>query len=161
MYIYTYIMFQDDFLNQVDQNDYDEPDANEIFENVKRIDKGYNLIYRKAFKKDGRPYNKKIEIYTSSGTGKHIRDAETGQYLNYKVGSYDEDLFFKVSLAMGECKSANGFSTLFYTSPKHYENHLQTKVTPILTETWEKKREARLIQIRIANNKKVSPVEVR
>lgn len=156
-------MFRDDFLNQVDaNNDNDtENDPDQIFEQAKRIDKGYNVIYRNAFKKNGKRYKKKYEIYTSSVTGNHIRDAETGEYLNYIVGSHDEDLFFKVSFATGECKSANGFSTLFYMSPQHYENHLQMNVNPTLVAAWEKKRDARLIQLRSVKDKMISHVEVR
>ena len=139
-------MYQDDYYNPADQNDYDELDGENLFEQAKRQDKGYNVIYRKAYRKDGRKYNKKIEVYTSNGTGNRIRDAETGEYLNYIVGSKDEDLFFKVMLATGECKSANGSHTLFYASPQHYSNHLQSGVCPKLAANWEEKRDARLIE---------------
>ena len=164
IYLYiNYNMFQDDFLNQVETNylDDNENDPNQIFEKTKRMDKSYNVIYRNTFRKNGKSYKKKYEIYTSSVKGNHIRDAETGEYLNYIVGSNDEDLFFKVSLATGECKSANGFSTLFYMSPKHYENHLQMNVNPTLVADWEKKRDARLIQMRDVKKKANSHIEVR
>jgi len=156
-------MFQDDFLNQVETNYVDdkENDPNQIFEKTKRMDKGYNFIYRNTFRKNGKSYNKKYEIYTSSVKGNHIRDAETGEYLNYIVGSNDEDLFFKVSLATGECKSANGFSTLFYMSPQHYENHLQMSVNPTLVAAWEKKRDARLIHLKSVKDKMITHVDVR
>ena len=104
---------------------------------------------------------KKYEIYTSGVTGNHIRDAESGEYFNYKIGSQDEDLFFKVSLATGECKSANGFSTLFYMSPQHSENHLQMNINPILVAAWEKKRDARLIQMKSVKDKMITHVDVR
>jgi hypothetical protein len=151
-------MYQEDFWNPADQNDYDEEN---VYDNVKRIDKGYNVIYRNAFRKDGRSYRKKIDVYTSSGTGKRIRDAETGEYLNYIVGSSDEDLFFKVTLATGECKSVNGSNTLFYISPEHYANHLQCDINPANALTWEEKRNARLIEIKRSKNKKFESVEVR
>lgn len=154
-------MYQDEFYNPADLNDYDELDEERIFEKVKRQDRGYNVIYRKALRKDGRPYSKKIEIYTSSGTGNRIRDAETGEYLNYIVGSRDEDLFFKVMLATGECTSANGSYTLFYASPQHYANHLLCQVNPELYSTWEEKRDARLIEIKRSKSKKFDAVEVR
>ena len=154
-------MYQEDFYNPADQNDYDDQNVEQIFEKTKRQDRGYNVIYRKAFRKDGRQYNKKIEIYTSSGTGNRIRDAETGEYLNHIVGSSDEDLFFKVMLATGECTSANGSYTLFYASPQHYANHLQCDVDPKLASAWEEKRDARLIEIKRSKSKRFESVEVR
>lgn len=154
-------MYQEDYYNPVDQNDYDEVDDNKMFEQVKTLDRGYNVIYRKALRKDGRKYNKKIEIYTSSGTGTRIRDAETGEYTNYIVGSSNEDLFFKVMLATGECKSANGSYTLFFSSPQHYANHLHCDVSPQLTADWEEKRDARLIEIKRSNIKNTGTVEVK
>lgn len=150
-------MYQDDFWNQVDSNNNDnndnKADINNIFDKTKRFDKGYNVVYRKAFKKDGRSYNKKFEIYTSSCSGNHIRDAETGEYFNYIVGSCDEDLFFKVILATGECKSTNGSYTLFYNSPQHYCNHLECKIDERFVSDWEEKKNTRLIEIKRSNNK--------
>ena len=154
-------MYQEDFWNPADQNDYDDENVDQMYENVKRQDRGYNVIYRNAFRKDGRSYSKKIEVYTSSGTGKRIRDAETGEYLNYTVGSRDEELFFKVMLATGECKSVNGSYALFYTSPQHYGNHHQCKIDEKLVSDWEEKRNARLIEIKRSKNKKFESVKVK
>jgi len=154
-------MYQEDYYNPVDQNDYDDLDEVRMFEKAKRLDKGYNVIYRKALRKDGRQYNKKIEIYTSNGSGNHIRDAETGEYLDYIVGSKDEDLFFKVMLATGECTSANGSYTLFYASPEHYANHLQCDVDPKSAVTWGEKRDARLLELKHGKKQRFQSVEVR
>lgn len=154
-------MYQDEFYNPVDQNDYDVLDEHKMFDQVKRQDKGYNVIYRKAVRKDGRRYNKKIEVYTSSGAGNRIRDAETGEYLDYIVGSCYEDLFFKVMLETSECKSANGSYTLFYASPQHYANHLLCEVEPERASAWEERRDARLIDVKRLKNKKFESVEVR
>lgn len=149
-------MYHDDYLNQFDQNDFDENVVDKMFEKVKRQDKGYNVIYRNAFNKNGNLYKKKIEIYTSNGTGNRIRDAETGEYFSNLVGSKDEDLFFKVILAAGECQSTNGSSMLFYSSPNHYATHLLCDVDPIVTHNWELKRDARLIELK----KKITPNQV-
>ena len=135
-------MYQDDFYNPVDQNYYDVRDDEKMFDKIKRQDRGYNCIYRKALKRDGTTYNKKIEVYASSGSGNRIRDAETGQYLNYKVGSENEDLFFKVTLATGELTGSH--STLYYNSPQHYANHTLCNVNQQIASDWEKKRDARL-----------------
>jgi hypothetical protein len=144
-------MYQEDYYNPVDQNDYDA-NLDDMLEKTKKQDKGYNVIYRMVTRKDGTRKNKKIEIYTSSGTGSLIRDAETGEYYPYKVGSLNEELYFKVILATGECTSANGSNTLFYFSPQHYENHLKTEVDPVLADNWEKRRDRRLATINSDND---------
>lgn len=154
-------MYQDDFYNPADPNDVDDLNGEQMFEKTKRMDKGYNVIYRKALRKDGRIYNKKIEVYTSSCTGSRIRDAETGAYLTSLVGSKDEDLYFKVNLATGECRSANGSTTLFYSSPQHYENHLMCDVDPQIALRWEDKKQARLSELKREKRQRLSDVEVK
>lgn len=116
-------------------------------------DKGLSLIDRKFIsQKTGKPRMRSLAVYTSGSTGSYIRDPETGDYYSYKVGSKDEDLFFKVILATGECKSRNGFSTLFYASPQHYMSHLNVVVQPELVGKWEEKRINRLRELKEASN---------
>jgi hypothetical protein len=142
-------MYQDDYFNLDDQNDYEsEHDVKKMLEKEKTKDRGYNTIYRKTQRPDGRTYNKKIKIYTSSGIGSHIRDVETGEYSSYIVGSKDENLFFKIILATGQCKSANNSSTLFFISPQHYASYLQCEIDPETVRNWEVKRDARLAELR-------------
>jgi hypothetical protein len=141
-------MYQEDYFNS-DENDFEsENNVETMLEKEKMKDKGYNVIYRKSKRPNGRTYSKKIKIYTSSGTGNFIRDVETGKYFPNIVGSKDEDLFFKVILATGERQSANGFSTLFFISPQHYADYLQCEVDPIIAYNWEKKRDARLAELK-------------
>lgn len=154
-------MYQEDYFNPADQNDYDELDGEKIFEREKRKDNGYNVVYRKAYRRDGTPYRKRTEIYTSSGQGSCIRDAETGEYFTYRVGSNCEDLFFKVILATGECKSDNGSSTLFFISPQHYANHMSCDVEEDIIFDWEKKRDARLAEINSSKRPTYNSVEVK
>jgi hypothetical protein len=143
-------MYQEDRYNPADQNDYDVLDDDNMFEKAKRQDKGYNVIYRKALRKDGRKYNKKIVVYSSSGRGNRIRD---------------EDLFFKVMLATGECTSANGSYTLFYASPEHYFNHLHCDPEPEIamgmTLNWQEKRDARLTELKREKKRRFESIEVR
>jgi len=142
-------MYYDDYLNFEDQNDNEsEHDVQKMLEKEKMKDKGYNVVYRKVNRPDGRKYNKKLKLYTSSGVGSYIRDVETGKYFSNIVGSRDEDLFFKVILATGECNSSNGFSTLFFISPQHYESYLQCEVDPKIVHNWEKKRDGRLAELK-------------
>jgi len=132
-----------------------------VLQDSKSMDRGYTYVYRKVLNKQGKLKNKKIDIYTTSGVGNFIRDAETGEYYNNKVGSKDEDLFFKVILATGECKSSNGSSTLFFSSPQHYASHMRCEVDPILISNWEQKRNRRLAELKNQKDVNVSAVEVR
>jgi hypothetical protein len=116
-------------------------------ENSKKMDRGYNKIWRMVLRDDETLKRKKIEFYTSSETGKNIRDAETGNYLNDKVGSANEDLYFKVGLSTGECNSANGSSTLFFMSPQRYMTHMHTTLSPKIIQRWEEKRDLRKSQL--------------
>jgi hypothetical protein len=154
-------MYQEDYFNPANRYDsasvttseceWEEQQRREL-ERQKRADKGFNIVYRKAMK-----YNKKIdgfkstrtkvEVYTSGGHGSLIRDAETGEYMDgYYVGTKREHLFYKVILGTGECKSANGSSTLFFASPQHYANHMHSEVDPKLVHIWEKNRDAHFVK---------------
>ena len=108
---------------------------------LKKIDRGYNKVYRMVPRaSDGKIINTKIDVYSTGYIGSKIRDADTGEYYNYNVGSSDEDMFFKVALATGECNSKNGSSTLFYLSPHHYMSHLNVDLDDNIINTWEEKR---------------------
>jgi hypothetical protein len=108
---------------------------------LKKIDRGYNKVYRNIPRaSDGKIINTKIDVYTTGYIGSRIRDAETGEYYNYNVGSKYEDLFFKVALATGECNSKNGSSTLFYLSPHQYMSHLNVDLDDSVINSWEEKR---------------------
>lgn len=146
-------MYLEDNYNPSDPNDYDN-EIDKMFNKTKKIDAGYNAVYRKVQSKDGRWKNKKIDVYTSSGVGTHIRDAETGEYFPNYVGSKDEDLFYKVALSTGECTSVNGSNTLFYVSPQHYMNHLNNEVSPERIALWEEKRNARLLELKSSSKRK-------
>jgi hypothetical protein len=120
---------------------------------LKQSDRGYNKIWRNKLK-NGRLKRTKVEIYTSSGVGNHIRDAETGEYYPYVVGSADEDLFFSVILATGECKSSNGSSTLFYLSPEKYMQHLNHTIPEHIIERWNDKKDRRMRERKMEKGEK-------
>jgi hypothetical protein len=110
---------------------------------IKQIDRGYNRVWRNIVKNE-RIKRTKIELYTTSGFGNHIRDAETGEYYPYLVQSRDEDLFFSVILATGECRSRNGSNKLFYLSPEKYMKHMQVELDNDIILSWNEKRDNRL-----------------
>jgi len=81
---------------------------------------------------------------TSYFTGATIRNASTGYFESdymgkpvYKVGSEDEDLFFRVSLAV------NGMGSdprkLFYDNPEQFERHFSTTVSNETKRNWADK----------------------
>lgn len=150
-------MYQEDYFAPTGSNDYDEEEN--IVTKTLRQDPGLCIVTRKYMNDYGELKNKRIRVYTSSGT--KIRDAETGEYYPNKLGSNDEDLFFKVIIATGECKSKNGSSTLFYCSPQHYENHLLTHVEPERVASWESRRDSRLRQLKNANTRTFGAVLVK
>ena len=121
-----------------------------IVEDVSNLDKGHNKVMRNIVKSDGRAKQVKVDVYTSGSVGSNIRDAENGQYYPDKVGSLNEELYFKVALATGECTSRNGSSTLFYMSPQHYMSHQSCVVSPDIISRWEARRNLRINM----NNKK-------
>ena len=116
--------------------------------NLKKADRGFNKIFRKVQRESNdKIIFKKIELYTTGGTGSNIRDGETGEYYSEKVGTKQEDLYFKVSLATGECKSLNGSTTLFYLSPEHYERHLYVELDNETKLNWEDKKNVLLVEM--------------
>ena len=143
-----------DFNNQ-NESYVDQKEELRLVEEVKKIDRGYNVVYRTSHNKRGHLVKTPISIYTSGDTDSQIRDAETGAYCSHIVGSADEDLYFKVILATGECKSKNGSHTLFYLHPRNYMSHLNNEVSEKILQMWEEKRDARYRDIELKRKKPI------
>ena len=82
----------------------------------------------------------KIGCYMAGSPGSTIINAQTGQkYPGHFIGTYDEDLYFKVMLCSGE----NGSNpvTLFYDSPAQYEKHFYRSISQKNKEDWFEKYE--------------------
>jgi len=119
-----------------------------MLEESKKKDRGYNKLWRSVLREStGKMKRTKIEFYTSSCMGSHIRDAETGEFYADKVGTCNEDLYFKVGLSTGECKSSNGSNTLFYSSPYRYMTHMHVILSREIIKKWEEKKNLRLKMI--------------
>ena len=116
-----------------------------LLDDPKSYDRGYTKIYRSYVTDSGRIKRVKIDLYASGGVGSNIRDAETGEYYSYKVGSLDEELFFKISLATGECKNKLGSHTFFYSSPEQYMAHLlvDDDISEEIIDKWRVKKNNR------------------
>jgi len=119
--------------------------VNEALMDAKAEDGGFNVINQRD-SRGGK--TKKMEMYTSSGSGNFIRDAETGQYYAEKVGSKDEDLYFKISLSTGECTSKNNSSAMYFQSPAHYMSCMKATVSPATIARWEARRDARIAELK-------------
>jgi hypothetical protein len=78
-----------------------------------------------------------IELYSGSHcSGAPIRNAITGvRFPQYKVGSKDEYLFFKVGIATGE-KGLRENSTFFFDNPEQYERHMHCTVETSVKSSW-------------------------
>lgn len=140
-------MYQEDIFNPNDPNDYEsENDYSSrfpFFSNDAIVLTRRTTIGRK-YRTRAYPY--KIRVYPSGGFGYNIRDAETGAQYPNKVGTKDEDLFYKVILATGECVGSVS-NTLFFCSPQHYESHMKCSVDSEKIANWTAKRDARLKEL--------------
>lgn len=108
-----------------------------MLDDLKKMDKGYHKIYRYVYNEDERK-KKSIEIYsTSIFPRSKIRGAIGGSYYpSFKVGTRDENLFFKIAMATGECKDNNIF---FFDTPEQFEKHMHTTVDQPTKEKWYEK----------------------
>jgi len=148
----TKMYYEEDHFHPSERNEHDNNSLNfrdkDILNNLKSLDKGYNRVQRKLNQiwTDGKFYkNITFEFYTSSDIGCKIRNAVTGFRTNYKVGSTDEDLFFKVKIVDGNCKKGSGH--LFYDSPEQYEKHQFCIVSTPTKELWHKKHMKQLVKV--------------
>jgi hypothetical protein len=112
----------------VEQNQYQQQALGQF----KKLNKSCHVLRRK---------DKDIMVFPSSSLGSNIKNAETGEFSRSVVGTPDEDLFFKVTIATGECES--GPLTLFYNSPTHYERHHGLLLTDDSKYRWRLKQQQR------------------
>ena len=129
--------------NDTYENNTSGKSRRKMYEDLKNSDTGYFCISKNVKGK-----NYKIEMYNSGVTiGNKIRDAITGSYSNYKIGSNNEDLFFKVRMPIG---TKNNNVTLFYYCISDFEKHQKTIVSDGVKRKWfDKKtfRENELIKL--------------
>lgn len=129
-------MEYDDRYTPLDANDLDENIQTNDSHKIKRLNRGYHKLLRNIVIND-RIKKIQIGVYGSGSHESPIRNAETGEYYKYKVGSMNEDLFFKVIISTSE-----GPLTLFYDSPEHYERHQYIELDGFTKQKWELKRKS-------------------
>jgi hypothetical protein len=127
----------------MEYDDYFHPGQDNVNNNknlimeIKSMDKGYNKLKRMVKTPNGKK-KISIELYSSGDTGSNIRDAVTGQFYSFKVGSEHEDEFFKVCIATGEVQ--NQRRIFFFSSPNDYEKVFFTNLKEENKIAWNKKR---------------------
>ena len=113
-----------------------------IMNNVYQSNKGFHLIKRQS--KDKKSHN--VEIFVSGDQGSTIRNAISGSYYHgHRVGSKQEDLYFKVSISTSELGRES--VVLFYDTPEQYERHMYVTVEPESKQAWlEKQMNVKLVK---------------
>jgi len=131
-----------DMYNPVDLDDNTQnknQNQRNTLKNIQSLNRGYNKFEKKIVDYNGNTKIVEIGVYGSGTSGSPIRNAETGEYYKYKVGTMNEDLFFKTMIT-----TSSGPFTLFYDSPTHYERHQYITLDDIIKTRWENKKQFRL-----------------
>ena len=116
--------------------------------------------------------NYKIKCYTSGQQGNTIKNAQFGtdyvygfsdltnkyvligknfkpnsikKNIFHKVGSYDEDLYYKVIVCTGENKKAREPIVLFYNNPEQFERHHGVVISREDKNKWYEKRKQQML----------------
>jgi len=106
-----------------------------IMSDIYQNNKGFHLIKRQS--KDGKWHN--VEIFSSGSQGSTIRNAISGSYYyGDRVGSKQEDLYYKVSISTGDF--GRDTIAVFYDSPEQYERHMYTTVDLESKQKWLEKQ---------------------
>lgn len=145
---YQYETYPDDDIQTIST----ESSVSEEFSVIKKKQK--NKKSKK--KKDDIGYRKikgsngKFEFFaTSHIPGAHIRDPIYGRHIdNHRVGSLDEDLYFKVTYI------ANGVNEpdhLYYDNPEQFESHMNSNVNVQTKQEWTDKYQIALRNMESAN----------
>jgi len=154
-------MYYDDPYDPTLENDYDpEPETGHVYEyepsypedenstvntqqKQKKIKDSFLLSLKGNYEIKRTINNKQIKIQvceTSTTPGSLIRDAITGsKFANCRVGSSDENMFFKVKLSSGEEELKGACPVLFFESPEQYERYMGSSVSKETKERWTAK----------------------
>lgn len=124
--------YERDFLSEADDmsvHSYNRNRVNEAMADMHNDDK--LCFVRKHRASDGK--KKRLLIFGSGEIGTTIRNAVNGEkYYGHKVGSKNEDLYFKTRLCTGEF--GNETPMLFYDSAEQFEKHLGGAVDRLIKD---------------------------
>jgi len=129
--IMTYHDFDNEFVNDITTKKNTTPAFQKLNNNYEKYTIPFNNIWV-----DGKFYKRiTIKNYGSGCQGSRIINAVTGTKYNIKVGSSEENIFFKVTDATA-FNGRNEPLMLYYDSPEQYENHYFTNVSPDVKQQW-------------------------
>jgi len=130
----TYHDYENDFEN--DSNNLKKQHfTNSAFQKLNNNYEKYSIPFNKIWI-DGKFYKRiTIKNYGSGCQGTRIINAVTGTKYNIKVGSAEENIFFKVTDSSG-INGRNEPLMLYYDSPEQYENHYFTNVSQDTKQQW-------------------------
>jgi hypothetical protein len=135
------MLYEDDMCHPLNQECEPTTSKYETNAKVKKImsdiyhgKKGLHLIKRQS--KDGKWHN--VEAFSSGCQGTIIRNAISGSYYGDRVGSKQEDLYYKVSISTGDF--GRDTIALFYDSPEQYERHMYATVDLDSKQKWLEKQ---------------------
>jgi len=119
-----------------------------MLDEIKKSDPGYRCFTAYNENKE----RVKVEVYSTDTTpGLKIRDPITGSRLNQRVGSYDENLFFKVR--MTTLKDNSITTTVYYDSPEAFERHQYATVSDDTKLKWVEQHQQRMYELRNPTDK--------
>ena len=132
-------------LTQENDIDIDLDDLTQVSESTKDTSMSLKTKYKNKAKKQDKGYEKKVKIikdkkiiidtYHSNDTpGSIIRHAVTGVWLSARVGSIEENLYFKVRDNTGK-----DTRSLYYDSPEEYERHMFLTLSTDIKGKWTEK----------------------
>jgi hypothetical protein len=106
-----------------------------IMGDIHQNTKGFHLLKRQS--KDGKWHS--VEVFSSGSQGSTIRNAISGSYYyGDRVGSVNEDLYYKVGISTGDVGRDSVF--LFYDSPEQYERHMYVMIDSENKQRWLEKQ---------------------
>lgn len=144
------IMFKNKHLHKIKRRLYDEKKGRYMLKTIHVYSSGDvgNVILNAE-------YGTKYQFVKNLVTGEYMRYDSISDLTQFpsqqlkifdkkvirqKVGSFDEDIYFKVMLCIGENKMKNEPITLFYHTPEQYENQFQVTIPIEQKKMWAKKR---------------------
>jgi hypothetical protein len=77
--------------------------------------------------------------------GKNFQPDSVKKNIIHKVGSFDEDLYFKVVICTGENKKAHEPIVLFYNNPEQFERHHGIVISQEDKNRWYEKRKQQML----------------
>lgn len=118
------------------------PNLLDIKDEIQNYDPGLNkMMFRKKFTtREGKKKVKNVPVYFYSSITR-IRDAITGQFTDYMVGSRYEKNFFKVkNCSCLNSQSVNREHSLFFSSPEDFEKIFNVTLDTSVKEKWHKRQ---------------------